>query len=128
MSAGIYVRSARPDGMNLARQRQQCEDYAHEHGLVISGVYSDTGRSRYGMDTLLHEAAEQGITDLIVADLDRLSGEPTASARTRAAIEAVGITLHVPRDRAILENAFLRSLIRNIAAAERAAEHDDATR
>ncbi|MFN8097206.1 MAG: recombinase family protein [Dermatophilaceae bacterium] len=117
MTTAIYLHSAQPGRMNLAGQRGQCKDYAHEHGLVITGGYVDTGHSRDGLNAPLHEAAERNVTDLIVTHLYRLGRHPNSYKQTLAAFRDVGIAPHAISEEAIMANPFLRSLIRRLAAA-----------
>ncbi len=125
MNTVIYVRSARPGRMELARQREQCQDYAREHGLAITRVYADTGDSHGNLDALLREAPERHITDLIVTHLHRLGYEPGAYTQTCEEFSGAGITLHSIREEAFMANPFLRNLARVLADAEEAIDDYD---
>jgi DNA invertase Pin-like site-specific DNA recombinase len=109
----------------LTRQRQQCEDYAHEHGLVVTRVYGNIGHSRESLDALLREAAEQNTTDLIVTHLYRLGREASTYFQTCNALSEAGITLHSISEEATLANPFLRNLARVLAGTEQAIEDYD---
>ncbi|WP_431877985.1 recombinase family protein [Amycolatopsis sacchari] len=125
MSTAIYVRSARPGPMELARQREQCEDYAREHGLIVTRVYADTGHARDGLSALLREAPEQNTTDLIVTHLYRLSREASTYFQTCDALSEAGITLHSISEEAFMANPYLRNLARVLADADQSAENYD---
>lgn len=125
MSAAIYVRSAPPGRMELARQREQCQDYAREHGLIVTGVYAETGGSRDGLESLLHDAAEQNTTDLIVTHLYRLGRQASIYTQTCDALSDAGITLRSISEEAFMANPFLHSIARALADAEQAnADYD----
>lgn len=60
--------------------------------------------TRDGLNALLHEAAEQNTTDLIITHLYRLGREVSTSNRVQIAIKDAGSTLHAISEEAIMAN------------------------
>jgi DNA invertase Pin-like site-specific DNA recombinase len=81
-NAVAYLRTASADRedsrLGLERQRQLCDEFAHQLGLRITGTYSDVGVSglseqRPGLERLLLDLASESIGYVLTADRARLA-------------------------------------------------------
>ena len=94
MDAVIYLRSARPNPVNLLRQREQCEAFARQHGHEVVTCYVDFGRGRSTLHALIEEAEEQKIGSVFVFGLSRISRNPSDFTRDAVALHEAGCTIY----------------------------------
>lgn len=72
MKAVTYRYSAAENPTWLNQQEADCRRYADEHGMTVTEVFTDVGRSRYGLQGVLDAVEREDETGLIVTDLARL--------------------------------------------------------
>ena len=72
MKAVTYRYSAAENPTWLDQQEAACRRYADEHGMTVTEVFTDVGRSRHGLQGVLDAVEREDVTGLIVTDLARL--------------------------------------------------------
>lgn len=112
MTAVTYRRSATENQGWLDDQEAGCRRYADEHGLTITRVFTDIGRSHAGIDHLIATAEEGGVTDLIVTDLARLGFRIADHLAVVQRLHDAGIDIHVTKERTPNTQASLRLGVR----------------
>src|SRR5690625_7990505 len=75
MKAVTYRYSAAENPTWLDQQEADCRRYADEHGMTVTEVFTDVGRSRYGLPGVLDAVEREDVTGLIVTDLARLGSK-----------------------------------------------------
>jgi len=83
MKAVTYRYGAAENPTWLNQQETDCRRYADEHGLTVTEVFTDVGRSRHGLHHMLDAVEREDVTGLIVTDLARL-GSTTEHTLVRA--------------------------------------------
>ena len=99
MKAVTYRRSVteNPDWLN--QQEADCRRYADEHGLTITEVFTDIGRTGEGLRGMLDAVAEEDVTGLIVTDLARLGTKYADHVAVVQQLHDAGVDIHVAKDR-----------------------------
>ncbi|MGP5054697.1 recombinase family protein [Brachybacterium paraconglomeratum] len=99
MKAVTYRRSVteNPDWLN--RQEADCRRYADEHGLTITEVFTDVGRTGDGLRGVLDVVAREDVTGLIVTDLARLGTKYADHVAIVQQLHDAGVDIHVTKDR-----------------------------
>lgn len=99
MKAVTYRRSVteNPDWLN--RQEADCRRYADEHGLTITEVFTDVGRTGDGLRGVLDVVAREDMTGLIVTDLARLGAKYADHVAIVQQLHDAGVDIHVTKDR-----------------------------
>lgn len=131
MDAVIYLRSARPNAVNLLRQRKQCEAFARQHGHEVVNCYADFGRGRSTLHALIEEAKAQKIGAVFVFGLSRISRNPTDLTRDTVVLHEAGCTIYDASTRTVYEpeNATARFMLSTVGIlAELDAERIDRER
>ncbi|WP_396290679.1 recombinase family protein [Curtobacterium sp. KT1] len=98
MKAVTYRRSATENPTWLDDQEADCRRYAEEHGLTITNVVTDIGRSRDGLRQVIESAEQDGVTALIVTDLARLGTRLTDHIAVVQQLHDAGIDIHVAKE------------------------------
>lgn len=86
-----------PDWLN--RQEADCRRYADEHGMTITEVFTDVGRTGDGRRGALDVVAREDVTGLIVADLARLGTKCADHVAVVQQLHDAGVDIHVTKDR-----------------------------
>lgn len=99
MKAVTYRRSVteNPDWLN--QQEADCRRYADEHGLTLTEVFTDIGRTGEGLRGMLDAVAEEDVTGLIVTDLARLGTKYADHVAVVQQLHDAGVDIHVAKDR-----------------------------
>ena len=99
MKAVTYRRSVteNPDWLN--QQEADCRRYADEHGLTITEVFTDIGRTGEGLRGMLDAVAEEDVTGLTVTDLARLGTKYADHVAVVQQLHDAGVDIHVAKDR-----------------------------
>lgn len=108
MTAVTYRRSATENQEWLDDQEADCRRYADEHGLTITRVFTDIGRSHAGIDHLIATVEEGGVADLIVTDLARLGFRIADHLAVVQRLHDAGIDIHVTKEQMPNTQASLR--------------------
>ena len=99
MKAVTYRRSVteNPDWLN--RQEADCRRYADEHGMTITDVFTDVGRTGGGLRGVLDVVAREDVTGLIVTDLARLGTKYADHVAVVQQLHDAGVDIHVTKER-----------------------------
>lgn len=96
MRGAIYMSSHDED--SLVQQELDCLEYAREHGIEITQVYTDRREQRGELELLLADAEMDAHTVVVVASLRRLASEVEAAAHRVAEFDRIGVTIHQARE------------------------------
>ncbi|MEX5309277.1 recombinase family protein [Kocuria sp. CPCC 205297] len=99
MKAVTYRYSAAENPTWLDQQEADCRRYADEHGMTVIQVFTDVGRSRYGLQGVLDAVAREDVTGLIVTDLARLGSKYADHVAVVQPLPDAGVDIHVTNDR-----------------------------
>ena len=99
MKAVIYRYSAAENPTWLDQQEADCRRYADEHDLTVTAVFTDVGRSRYGLQGVLDAVEREDVTGLIVTDLARLGSKYADHVAVVQRLHDAGVDIHVTNDR-----------------------------
>lgn len=99
MKAVTYRYSAAENPTWLDQQEADCRRYADEHGMTVIQVFTDVGRSRYGLQGVLDAVAREDVTGLIVTDLARLGSKYPDHVAVVQPLPDAGVDIHVTNDR-----------------------------
>lgn len=99
MKAVTFRYSAAENLTWLDQQEADCRRYADEHGLPIIEVFTDVGRSRYGLQGVLDAVEREDVTGLIVTDLARLGSKYADHVAVVQQLHDAGVDIHVTKDR-----------------------------
>lgn len=100
MKAVAYRRSAADNPTWLNDQEAECRRYAEEHGMTVTNIVTDAGRSREGRRQLVDIAEQGGATALIVTDLARLGFKLADHKALVQQLHDAGIDIHVTKEHA----------------------------
>ena len=95
MRGAIYVSSH--DDESLVQQELDCLEYAREHGIEITKVYTDQREQRGELELLLADAEVDAHTVVVMASLRRLGSEPQDVAHRVAEFARISVTIHQAR-------------------------------
>lgn len=109
MNAVAYRRSAAENPTRLNQQEADCRRYADEHGLTITEVFTDIGRTGDGLRGVLDAIEREDVTGLIVTDLARLGTKYAEHVAVVQQLHVAGVDIHVTKDRTT--NPFEEDLI-----------------
>ncbi len=99
MKAVIYRYSAAENPTWLDQQEADCRRYADELGMTVTEVFTDVGRSRYGLQGVLDAVEREDVTGLIVTDLARLGSKYADHVAVVQQLHDAGVDIHVTKDR-----------------------------
>lgn len=99
MKAVTYRYSAAENPTWLNQQEADCRRYADEHGMTVTEVFTDVGRSRYGLQGVLDAVEREDETGLIVTDLARLGSKYADHVAVVQQLHDAGADIHVTKDR-----------------------------
>lgn len=99
MKAVIYRYSAAENPTWLDQQEAHCRRYANKHRMTVTEVFTDVGRSRYGLQSALDAVEREDVTGLIVTDLARLGSNYADHVAVVQQLHDAGIDIHVTNDR-----------------------------
>ncbi|MGP5612281.1 recombinase family protein [Brachybacterium alimentarium] len=98
MTVVTYRRSATQNPSWLESQEAECRTYAREHGLTITDVFTDIGRTGDGLADLLEAAQSDSVDAVIVTDLARLGTKITDHITTVQRLHGAGVEIHVAKE------------------------------
>ncbi|MBU8579013.1 recombinase family protein [Brevibacterium luteolum] len=99
MKAVTYRYSAAENPTWLDQQEADCRRYADEHGMTVTEVFTDVGRSRYGLQGVLDAVEREDVTGLIVTDLARLGSKYADHVAVVQQLHDAGVDIHITNDR-----------------------------
>ncbi len=99
MKAVTYRYSAAENPTWLDQQEADCRRYADEHGMTVTEVFTDVGRSRYGLQGVLDAVEREDETGLIVTDLARLGSKYADHLATVQRLQEAGVTILVTKEK-----------------------------
>jgi|GEM_PF-1359343 len=99
MKAVTYRYSAAENSTWLDQQEADCRRYADKHGMTVTEVFTDVGRSRYGLQGALDAVEREDVTGLIVTDLAGLGSKYADHVAVVQQLHDVGVDIHVTNDR-----------------------------
>lgn len=99
MNTIIYRRSAALNQQGLDDQDSSCREYAHEHGLTVTGSYYDIGRTGEGLASTLDAVRQNDVKAMIVNDIARLGGKINDNLATVRRLLDAGVTIHIAQEK-----------------------------
>jgi DNA invertase Pin-like site-specific DNA recombinase len=94
-----YRYSAAENPTWLDQQEAACRRYADEHGMTVTEVFTDIGRTGEGLHGVLDAVEREDVTGLIVTDLARLGSKYADHVAVVQQLHDAGIEIHLTNDR-----------------------------